>query len=104
MSFLILTREIQISVKITFPSRFLQVNPGSKAENSEIREGDIISEINGISVINHSNEEVKQLQKSSENGLSLKLVKHWSSNKKAKSSDSEGNFFFLFFKSNLFVL
>ena len=67
-----------------------QVNPGSKAENSGIREGDIITEINGISVINHSHEEAKQLQKSSENGLSLKLVKHWSSNKKAKSSDSEG--------------
>ena len=82
--FFYFAREIQIAVKS------FQVNPGSKAEKSGIREGDIISEINGISVSNQTNEEVKQLQKSSENGLSLKLVKHWSSNKKAKSSDSEG--------------
>ena len=68
----------------------LQVNPGSKAEKSGIREGDIITEINGISITTQNLEEAKQLQKCSDNGLSLKLVQKASSNKKGKSSDSEG--------------
>ena len=91
-SFFLLPREIQIAVKnCQMISLFLlQVNPGSKAEKSGIREGDIITEINGISITTQNLEEAKQLQKCSDNGLSLKLVQKVSSNKKGKSSDSEG--------------
>ena len=51
---------------------FLQVNTGSKAEKSGLREGDLITEINGIQPINL--DEAKQLQKSTETGLCLKLI------------------------------
>ena len=50
----------------------LQVNPGSKAEKAGIREGDIITEINAISV--SFQEEAKRLQKASEDGLYLNLI------------------------------
>ena len=47
----------------------LQVNPGSKAEEAGLREGDVIDEINGIQPV--TLEEAKRLQKISDSGSTI---------------------------------
>ena len=69
-----------------------QVNPGSKAEEAGLREGDVIDEINGIPPV--TLEEAKQLQKISESGLCLKFSRKSAaklrSGRSFSSDESEG--------------
>ena len=73
-------------------SRIFQVNPGSKAEEAGLREGDVIEEINGIPPV--TLEEAKKLQKISESGLCLKFSRKSSAKirpgKSFSSDESEG--------------
>ena len=62
---------IHLSTQYIFVSCF-QVNPGCNAELAGIREGDLITEVNGIAV--NSKEEAKELSKTSDDGLHLKLI------------------------------
>ena len=70
----------------------LQVNPGSKAEEAGLREGDVIDEINGIQPV--TLEEAKRLQKISDSGLCLRFTRKVPSNRVKSggrsSDDSEG--------------
>ena len=75
-----------------FFCELFQVNPGSKAEEAGLREGDVIDEINGIPPV--TLEEAKQLQKISESGLCLKFSRKSAaklrSGRSFSSDESEG--------------
>ena len=52
---------------------YLQVNPGSKAAAAELREGDVISSMNGHETYNLTNNEAQIVRSNVKANLCLKL-------------------------------
>ncbi|GJQ87230.1 putative Src homology 3 domains containing protein [Trypoxylus dichotomus] len=71
--------------------RFLQVNPGSKAATKGIREGDVITSINGESTRDKTNGEAHALLKSAGNTLKLGLNQHCSGGSPKKRQYNANN-------------